>query len=304
MRVREQEVVLGAVVFVAIIIVVVGMVWLSERYAGAAGGYRLHVAFESVSGLQRGNPVTIRGVKAGKVLDVVLVGQKPIVTIGFAELRSLPRDSRIVLKSEGLLGDRVVEIHVGKSSQAFRDGDSLIGQSAGSIEVLTDNAADIATRMNEAIDSLFGEANTGRIEHILASMDTTTANLRSLLRENRRTFTEAVDGLAEASAGAKGLVGENREGVREAVHDLQSAMHKLAASSENLEASSASLRTLLENLDEIAQGVREGKGTLGLLVTDEGLYRSLDGTMAAVDSLVEAIRQDPSRYLNAKFTLF
>ena len=61
MRNREQEILLGAVVFFAAVILVIGTVWLSERYAGAAGGYRIHVKFDSVPGLQVGNPVTFRG---------------------------------------------------------------------------------------------------------------------------------------------------------------------------------------------------------------------------------------------------
>ena len=89
MRNRKHEIVLGVVVFVAAVIVVVGTVWLSERYAGAAGGYRVRVAFDSVPGLQVGNPVTFRGVWVGKVLDIALEHGHPVTTLGFAKIKCL-----------------------------------------------------------------------------------------------------------------------------------------------------------------------------------------------------------------------
>lgn len=309
MKTRNQEVVLGAIVFVAAVFVVVGVVWLSERFAGAAGGYRLHVAFDTVAGLQRGNHVTIRGVKAGKVLGIQLrggrlEGRRPVVTIGFASIRELPTDSKVLLKSNGILGDKVIEVEVGTSSRSFDDGDSLKGISSGSLEVLTDNAAEMSSHVNRAFGDVLSPHNLDRIGRILTQMDSTTANLRAFLDGNQGSMSRAIDDLAATSSEAHGLVGENREALGLAVGDFRKTMGRLAVVSENMEASSASLKGMLTDLETITRQVRDGKGTLGRLVTDDGAYRNFQQTMASVDSLVEAIKRDPARYLNIKFTVF
>ena len=309
MKTRDQEVVLGAIVFVAAVLVVVGVVWLSERFAGAAGGYRLHVAFDTVAGLQRGNHVTIRGVKAGKVLGIQLrtgrlEGSRPVVAIGFETIRELPIDSKVLLKSNGILGDKVIEVVVGSSGQTFADGDSLKGISSGSLEILTDNAAEMSSHVNRALGDVLSPHNLDRIGKILEQMDSTTANLRTFLDGNRGPMSRAVGDLAATSSEAHGLVRENREHLSMAVDDFRKTMGRLAVVSENMEASSASLKGMLADLEAITRQVHGGKGTLGRLVTDDGAYRNFQQTMASVDSLVEAIKRDPARYLNIKFTVF
>ena len=286
----------------ALVILVVGIVWLSERYAGAAGGYRLRVVLDSVSGLQRGNPVTIRGVKVGKVLTVYLDEGRPVATIGFAEIRALPRDSKVLLKSAGFLGEQTIEVRLGSASEMFADGDLLFGSSVEGLGDLTANAVDAAKRMNRAMDDIVGERNLTRIQNILVQMDSTTAILKRVLEENRSTFSETVDSLAAASADARGILGENREGIRQAVGNLRSTTTQLATTSENLRAASVSLREVLGHLTEVARKVRDGEGTLGRLVNDDGIYRDLQGTLTAVDSLLEAIKRDPNRYF--KFSVF
>ena len=74
---REKEVILGAVVFFGILILVAGATWLSENYWGPAGGYKIVTTFESVSGLNKGNPVSLRGVHVGKVLEIHLERGRP-----------------------------------------------------------------------------------------------------------------------------------------------------------------------------------------------------------------------------------
>jgi phospholipid/cholesterol/gamma-HCH transport system substrate-binding protein len=72
--------------------------------------------------------------------------------------------------------------------------------------------------------------------------------------------------------------------------------------SENMEAASMSLQEMLGNLNEVSRKVRNGEGTLGRLVSDEQLYRDLQSTLASVNSLLEDIKRDPTRYF--KLSIF
>ena len=133
--------------------------WLSERYAGAAGGYRINVRFESVPGLQVGNPVTFRGVWVGKVLRIALDNGKPIVSLGFAEVENLPVDSRFLIKSDGLLGGQMIEIQIGTSNQTLSDGVTTQGISGAGVEKVMAETGQLIGAINTTMNRITDEKN-------------------------------------------------------------------------------------------------------------------------------------------------
>ena len=151
---REREILLGAVIFFAVVILVVGTLWLSDRYAGAAGGYRLHVKFDRVPGLQVGNPVTFRGVRVGKVLAIFLDEGRPVAALGFSEVADLPVDSRFLLKSDGLLGGQMIEVHLGQSEQHLADGAVVHGISDSGLDAVVAQGEQTIEHLRGAIDSI------------------------------------------------------------------------------------------------------------------------------------------------------
>ena len=293
--------VLGAVIFLAIAIAVLGAAWLSENYAGAAGGYQLHVYFDSVPGLQPGDPVFIRGVWAGKVLDIRLTHGLPLVSIGFAEIRSLPRDSRVLLQSEGLLGGKMIDVKVGSDiERVYADHDTLQGRSGGGIEEMADQAGSVAQRL----EAVLADRNIARIEALLANMDSTAVHLKQTLSGNRETLAAVLNTAAMAAGDARGLLGENRAEVRQAVGNLRRMTQRLDGVAHDMETVLESFGTSLSDLNEVSGKLRRGEGTLGRLVQDESLYLDLRRTLASVDSLINGIKEDPKRYLNVDVSLF
>lgn len=298
---REKQMVLGAVIFLAIAIAVLGAAWLSENYAGAAGGYQLHVYFDSVPGLQPGDPVFIRGVWAGKVLDIRLTQGLPLVSIGFAEIRSLPRDSNVFLQSEGLLGGKMIDVKVGSDiERVYADHDTLQGRSGGGLEEMTDQAGSVARRL----ETVLADRNIARIEALLANMDSTAVHLKQTLSENRETLAAVLDTAAMAARDARGLLGENRPEVRQVVGNLRRLTQRLGGVAHDMETVLESLGMSLSDLNEVSGKLRRGEGTLGRLIQDESLYLDLRRTLASVDSLINGIKEDPKRYLNVDVSLF
>ena len=298
---REKQMVLGAVIFLAIAIAVLGAAWLSENYAGAAGGYQLHVFFESVPGLQPGDPVFIRGVWAGKVLEIRLTQGLPLVSIGFAEFRNLPRDSKVFLQAEGLLGGKLIDVQVGSNSdRVYADHDTLQGLSGGGIEEMAEHASSLAERM----EAVLADRNLTHVEALLANMDSSAVHLKQTLSENRETLTAVLDTAAVATRDARGMLGENRSDMRQVVENMRRATERLDGVARNMETALESLGKSLSNLNEVSGKLSRGEGTLGRLIHDERLYLDLQRTLTSVDSLIEEIKKDPKRYLNVDLSLF
>lgn len=298
---REKQLFLGAVIFLAIAMAVLGATWLSENYAGAAGGYQLHVYFESVPGLQPGDPVFIRGVWAGKVLEIGLSHGLPLVSIGFAEFRNLPRDSKVLLQAEGLLGGKMIDVQVGtESDRVYADHDTLRGSSEGGIEQMAEHAGVLAQRL----ESVLADRNLDHVEALLANMDSTAALLKQAVSENRETLKALLDSAALAARDARDLLGESRPDVRRVVGNMRRTTERLDGMARKFETALETLETTLSDLNEVSGKLRRGEGTLGRLVHDETLYMDMRRTLATVDSLIEDIKEDPKRYLNVDVSLF
>lgn len=300
MRNREREILLGAVVFFAAVILVIGTVWLSERYAGAAGGYRIHVRFDRVPGLQVGNPVTFRGVRVGKVLSIFLDGGRPIVALGFSEVADLPVDSRFLLKSDGLLGGQMIEVQLGQSERYLADGAVVNGISDAGIGAIVAQGEQTIERLRGAIDSIASADNLAHLNGMLARVDTTTRHLNRLLGDPQ--LDEMIDSLALATGDARGLMRDNRKNLTLAVTDLTATLATLARVSAQMETTTVALQKTFANLDTISAQIRDGRGTVGRLVHDDAVYEHLDRTLTSVDSLVADIRRNPKRYFS--FSVF
>jgi len=301
---REKEVILGAVVFFGILILVAGATWLSENYWGPAGGYKIVTTFESVSGLNKGNPVSLRGVHVGKVLEIHLERGRPMVVVGFRELRDIPRDSRIILRSVGMLGERIIEVQLGNSTEFFKDGDLAVGSSELGLEDMKADAADISKRVKVVVDSITSSENISRITKSLKNMDSTTTALRNLLANNESKLNATFDNLASASEDASGLIGESKAKLERSVNNLDAATTDLASAAKRLTDASGLVESIMRNLDAITVKINSGEGSLGRVVNDPKLYDELTTSLANVDSLVQAIHRDPKRFLNFKFTIF
>ena len=297
---REREILLGAVVFFAAVILVIGTVWLSERYAGAAGGYRIHVRFDRVPGLQVGNPVTFRGVRVGKVLSIFLDGGRPIVALGFSEVADLPVDSRFLLKSDGLLGGQMIEVQLGQSERYLADGAVVNGISDAGIGAIVAQGEQTIERLRGAIDSIASADNLAHLNGMLARVDTTTRHLNRLLGDPQ--LDEMIDSLALATGDARGLMRDNRKNLTLAVTDLTATLATLARVSAQMETTTVALQKTFANLDAISAQIRDGRGTVGRLVHDDAVYEHLDRTLTSVDSLVADIRRNPKRYFS--FSVF
>jgi phospholipid/cholesterol/gamma-HCH transport system substrate-binding protein len=301
---HNREVVLGAIVFAAIAIVVIGTAWLSENFWGAAGGYKIFTTYESVMGLNKGAHVTIRGIKVGKVLEIDMERGRPLVMLGFSTIRNLPRDSKFVLRSMGMLGDRMIEVRLGHSEEVYKDGDLAIGHSELGFEDLAADAAGMTNQVKAVIDSLTAPENINRMTRVLRSVDTSAAVIREVVVNNQEKLVATIENLSAASSDIGQLTSQSRSKLQASVDNLERTTAGLSKSAENLEQATASLDKMMTNMNEISFKINNGQGTIGRLVNDPEVYTGLASTLTAVDSLLEAVKSEPGRYLNFKFTIF
>jgi phospholipid/cholesterol/gamma-HCH transport system substrate-binding protein len=103
-------------------------------------GYELKVRFENIGGLKVRAPVTMAGVRIGRISEIGFDSQtyEAIVTLNIApEYDILPKDTSASIYTAGLLGEQYVSLEPGGEEQMLKDGDEIrLSQSALVLEQL------------------------------------------------------------------------------------------------------------------------------------------------------------------------
>lgn len=282
-----------------------------------------HTIFSDVKGLAVGAPVKIAGVSVGRVSNIAFIKRQGIteldVTLDVGEefTSQITTGSKAEIQTQGLLGDRFLNISPANSDQLILAGDVIqsssgldiaeVGADAG---VLFDRVGRIAERLERVVERF--ESNQG-IAHQLLFSNESGADFKSILASLAKLGAkiEKGDGLAHALVYGNGGTATVTS-LQETANNLQKSTNQLAELIESMSTAPSVARALLiepaktdpkEMLKQIAQVVgdlqkissalAEGKGTLGALLIDDSLYNNfLEITDGAKKSLIlkQAIR--------------
>jgi len=100
-------------------------------------GYDVKVLFENVGGLKVRAPVTVAGVRIGRVVGISFDDKlyEAVVTLRIRNNYRLPSDSNASVYTAGLLGEQYVALEPGGADTYLKDGDRItLSQSAVILE--------------------------------------------------------------------------------------------------------------------------------------------------------------------------
>ena len=126
-RTRMIEILVGAFMtagFVAFFFLAMKVSDLS----GDGDGYRLTALFDNVGSLNPRAPVSMAGVRIGRVEDISLDLEtyQALVTMRIdGKIDGIPEDTIASIFTAGLLGEQYVGLEPGGSEEHLRDGDSI-----------------------------------------------------------------------------------------------------------------------------------------------------------------------------------
>jgi phospholipid/cholesterol/gamma-HCH transport system substrate-binding protein len=248
-------------------------------------GYTVSAHFRNISGLDTKSPVQIAGVEVGRVNRISLDDNKAKTTLSIKEGVKIPLDSKISLKSFGILGDKYIEITPGLSTDYARDGDELRNVvSYADYDEIFQNVSTAAKNFGETVGQFKGlmdEQTKENFKKSLANIETVSGDFKDMVRENKTNVKRIITNVADASV-------------------------KLGPLSDKVD-------TMVTGMNSIVQDVGEGKGTLGKLVKDDALYNDAKDVVSNLKSVSADIAQgkgtlgklvkDDSLYVEAKDTM-
>lgn len=322
MDIRWAEVKVGVLLVASLLCLALGIFLIGQKTRLFTPTTEVAVLLPNVQGLKAGAPVWLSGVVIGTVSDIAfrepLRSDQVTVTLAIDEAaaRRLGPDAVVTVKTQGLVGEKYVDITAGsrfglspemplqglppmgldeavlKAYSAFERLDRLIGKfekNEGSLGRLVSDPA--------LYDNLV--QLTERLQKVLSAMTEGEGSLAKIIGDPRlyqqtMAFTSRGE---EAAAELQKLA----RTLQDPGGTLGKLAHDPALYDESLETVRQARLSLVE-LDALLLAIREGKGTAGKLVGEAELHDRLTRTLENLDALVQDMKKNPGRYV--KFSLF
>jgi phospholipid/cholesterol/gamma-HCH transport system substrate-binding protein len=156
----SREFRLGLFIVITLGILVTGVFLIGSKQALFHSTYRVNANFRNVTGLTPGADVRVGGIQQGTVRRIDLPkrpdGDVSVVMDLRSETRDVvKRDSLAAIKSEGMVGDKYVEISFGSpEGQGLKDGDTLKSEPPVDISDLFNKANQILDTTQTAIKNV------------------------------------------------------------------------------------------------------------------------------------------------------
>ena len=222
----------------------------------------MNIFYDDVSGLKRGDPVRVYGIRKGKVINMNMKRDGVLVKVWIENSVILRKDTRASIQDIAMIsGTKTIVVNPGISDSLLDISDTL--QGAPNRGLSTVEVGGITEQVEDLLKTL--RAGMAGSEGAFEKLGSTLRELELLLKENRKELKKAIAG---GSA--------NLEKTEKLIDDMDSSM---------------------KELDITLKQINSKKGTMGKLIYDEKLYDNLTRAAASLDTLLVEFRNNPGKYI-------
>ena len=322
---RRNEVWVGSVILLSVVVAVAGSFWL-RGYRPFRVTTTVEALFSSVGQLMDGAPLKLRGVTIGRVDGIAVEPDGTAVRVGLAidtDVR-LPADAAVLIAPESMFGDWGTEI-VSRSAHPRLDffdspdpgvlpGFSIpdLSRLTATADQIADNLATITDRVEIAFTEETAEnlrlviENVGGVSEQLAALVDAQIGAVDDLVENVRTSTGQV---AEAASLATRTLGEVERllsggAVDSIIGDTRVTAAEFRRLATDLRETTTGLGSTLRYADStlvrferIGRELETGEGTLAQLLGDSTVAVQTQSVLTQLSLLLADFRENPGRYV-------
>jgi len=268
-----------------------------------------YVVFTKTEGLNISDPIKINGLRVGAVeamqeKDADLTG----IIVSFHLIRELniPKDSYCKISSSPL-GSGAILITLGNSTEFLKDGDTIKGiDSKSMMENISESINPTIENVNRTINSLdstikkigniFDENANRNIGLMIKELSQSSIRLNAMLKPGTGSLAKTMENIE----GVTNNLEHNNDSITAIINNITKVSNDLSKA--KLDKSITTLSSAAENLNLILGSIKDGKGTMGMIMNDKKLYENLNGTANSLNILLQDFRLHPKRYV--QFAVF
>jgi phospholipid/cholesterol/gamma-HCH transport system substrate-binding protein len=234
----------GIFVIISLVIIAVSIFMLSSENNVFTRTIDISISVENAQNLKRGAEVQLRGIKIGSIGEISVESLDNLIIVlrvNHAYRDWIRKDSHVVFRTHGVLGDRFIEIQGGtEESPRIQDGDTLLVKDDSVLDKFINKGEDIlvvATRVLSRIDLILDSIEPGKFSSIIGKIDDSASSTQKILA--------SIDG-----------------------KDIAQILKNFSSGSQKLNSTMASMETITQRLEK-------GPGTLHSLIYDRSAHDDL-----------------------------
>jgi len=303
----KKEYKIAVTVIVALVILIWGLSFLKGKNIFNSGDLYYGV-YSRIDGLTEASPIHYHGYKVGSVMEIQFYPDREdrfVVVFSLEKEMALNENTLAQIYNFDLMGAKAVRFVDKGAGAVLMPGDTLKTDIEGGLSAelapIKNKVENLVVRMDSTLNSLSGVFSNDNNESLEEGMKSFRAMMKNL---------EQTTATVNASLGNGGALNSTLANIDSVTGQLARQQDNIAATMENVAGFSNQLAQV--HLDSLAAGVdssltlvntllkqaQEGEGSLGLLLSDEGLYYNLMDASANLDRLLADIRHNPGRYLS------
>ncbi|MCC7506133.1 MAG: MCE family protein [Saprospiraceae bacterium] len=296
------------------------------------------VRYENVDQLRPSAPVFISGLQVGTVKQLYIDpkdGKTIIAELNIEGSVDIPKDAVATIVGLTLMGGKAIRLDHTRpcNGDCARSGDFLLGASESFLGTVVGDPSQLdpyfkrlQTGLGSVVDSLADPNDpkgigrsilalnrsleniailTGKLNVFLdrttagfAATANNTAEITGALRASNQDLSATIANLAAISAQLKNA--NLDQGAQKAAMALDTLVYTM----NDLRNTLGTTEHALARVDTLAQGLSQGKGTAGKLLTDDALYYNLVDATRHLELLTQDLRLNPKRYTTVKLKVF
>ena len=263
-----------------------------------------HANYDNIDGLLKGSVISLNGFNVGIVSNISLQSDNSLlVSVKINEDFDVPANSILKISNQDLMGTKGISVILGNSDLLAKNNDTLIAEIENSLQ----------DEVNKQILPLKNKAE-GLISSVDSLMVIFTSVLNTDARKNLASSFKNLDEtfilMSESMKELNKLVVTNEKNISNSIKNFESITGNISDNNESIEnilkkmssisdsISSKDIGDIIKNLNNITNKISVGQGNLGLLNSDDQLYRNIEKTTNDISILVEEIKKDPKKYFN------
>jgi phospholipid/cholesterol/gamma-HCH transport system substrate-binding protein len=215
----------------------------------------------------------------------------------------IPKNTVARIFSDGLLGTKAIGLDFGDAKEFAQSGDTLLpnlensltDQMSEQLMPVKDKAESLIVRADSlmaVITKLFSPGVNDNLRHSIENVNSITLNVNGLVSEQRKRLDAITANVESISKNLK----ENNENLTIIMSNFKNISDSIAKA--NLTQTLNNANLAVKQTAEIMEKINSGKGSLGMLVNNDSLYRHLDMASKDLDRLLVDLKEHPKRYVH------